>query len=533
MPSIQWDDEVTSEAQTPEIVWGTALDAPRGRSALPPAQEETLVDRGALVLDKVLRSIEDAVPSYLPSRQDILDIAGGMAGMGGLLEDAPRIRGTTTDSGWKTLGKVLDPAMMAVGGKAFQAAREAPAVARMGSELAKNVIGGAAAGGAVGSFSGEPVEGALLGAAAPGVIQGGGRLLAPAGRRIGEVFDAALGSGGATRAAGRVATDVAKEDAAAIAQALRAGVSTETAAQAAAPVGRAEFSGLERIIGARDPSTFGPMGKISQSRVATEKQAWNDLKTLTDPEREAVLMAANAGQSGVPLTATSVLESIQTVAQAPGYRANPTVQGVLAAYKKRLSAVTDPETGAVNAHDLYSLRKDMGAYIEGLADTAKWDKKLARGLVRGLQKEMDFAIERSSGMIGPSGGSRWEDYLNAFRGGAQKIEAFAERAQRAKLQGAAGLPEAKRISKLDETMKPIVNPLDRAVMLLNAGLRRLSGYGGEKTTNELVRLMKPESKNELAQLIEQELARRGQRLSPSQTNAMVEAVLAGRAAGEQ
>lgn len=508
MPSIQWDDEPAQLSV---------------RQPLPPEQEETFVDKGALALDRVLRAIGDATPSYLPSRQDLLDVAGGMAGMGGLLDDAPRIQNTTTDSGWKTLGKVLDPTTMAVGGKVFQAVKAVPGIARMGG-ITQNVVAGGASGAAVGAMGGEPLEGAVYGAAVPGVVSSTGRLLSPVVRRAGEMVDAAMLPGGATRAAGRVATDVAKDDAARVAQALKNGVSTETAAQAAAPVGRAEFAGLERVIGARDPSAFGRTGTIAQARDVFGKQAWKDLSTITGPERDAVLMAANMGQSSVPLKADSILQQIDAAMQAPGFRSNPAVTSVLGKYRTALENLADPQTGVVNAHDLYTVRKTMGSMMESLADKEGWDKKLVRGLVKGMQNEIDFAIEKSSGMIGQTGNSKWSEYLNAFKSGAKKIEDFENRAEAAKAQGVAGAAEARRISRIDEVPFTLPNLLSRPAMLVNALVRTMSGYGGEKTTNELARLMKPEGKAELAQLIQKELERRGQRVQPSELQALILAV---------
>lgn len=487
-------------------------------------QPETYVDKAALAADKIMRFIGSAVPSYIPSRQDFVDMAGGMAGMGGLLEDAPRIQNTTTDSGWKTLGKVLDPTALAVGGKAFQLAKEAPAIARMTSPILQNMIAGGAAGGAVGSLNGEPLEGAAFGALVPGAVSAAGKVVAPVARRVGEMVDAAVVPGGATRAAGRVATDVAKDDAARIVQALQNGVSVETAAQAAAPVGRAEFAGLERTVGNRDPSAFGRTGTIAQARNEFGQQAWKDLSAITGPERDAVLMAANMGQSGVPLRAEAILRQIDAAMQAPGFRSNPAVTSVLGKYRAALENLADPQTGIVNAHDLYTVRKTMGSMMESLADKEGWDKKLVRGLVKGMQNEIDFAIEKSSGMLGQTGNSKWSEYLNAFKSGAKKIEDFGDRAEMAKAQGVAGAAEARRISRIDEVPFTLPNLLSRPAMLVNALVRTMSGYGGERTTNELARLMKPEGKAELAQLIQRELERRGQRAQPSELQALVLAV---------
>jgi len=107
----------------------------------------------------------------LPSLpQGVVDVAAGASEMGGLLRNAPRLQNVATESGWRTLGRVLDPVAAAVGGKAFQAATAIPKVASMG-RFAQNVIGGGAAGGAVGTLSGEPIQGAVAGAAFGGALR--------------------------------------------------------------------------------------------------------------------------------------------------------------------------------------------------------------------------------------------------------------------------------------------------------------------------------------------------------------------------
>lgn len=513
MPTIQWDDEVGQRQSTePSIQWDNAASP---RAMLPPQQEETLIDKGALALDKVLRALGDATPSYLPSRQDLLDVMGGMAGMGGLLDKAPRIQNTTTDSGWKTLGKVLDPTTMAIGGKVFQAAKALPGIARMASPIAQNMAAGGAAGAAVGTLNGEPLEGAALGAVVPGGVSAAGKVLSPVTRRAKEMLDAALGPGGATRAAGRVVTDVTKEDAARVANALENGVSVETAAQAAAPVGRAELAGLERIVGSREPSVFGEVGSINQARKDFTKEAWSNLNELTGPARDAVLIAANMGRGGVPLTSKVILDSIDTVLSSPGHQTDPTVQGVLGFYREAIQKATDPVTGRINAHNLYTIRKVMGTKMQKMADEQAWDKRLVRGLAKGVDNEIDFAIEKASGLYDIGGNSKWTNYLDSFKAGAKKIEGLGERQDLAKAQASAGMKEAARIAKLDEAAPQAPGMLSRAVMVSNALLRMIGGYGGTKTTNELARLMRPENKAELAQLLRAELARRAQQAAPN------------------
>ena len=77
--------------------------------------------------------------------------------------------------------------------------------------------------------------------------------------------------------------------------------------------------------------------------------------------------------------------------------------------------------------------------------------------------------------------------------------------------GEEGVAAARRISNLDSPELSFSNFLSRPIMITNAVLRKMQGYGSERTMKELARLMKPENKAELAKLIEEEVALRASR----------------------
>ena len=110
-------------------------------------------------------------------------------------------------------GQVLDPTSLALGGGAFKAATAPPAVAKL-APFFKSIIGGGAAGGAVGGIEGHPVAGAEYGAV-------GGGVLHPLAAGAGKVWNA--GATFASGAEGQVVNylnDVFKGDKAAVANAL-------------------------------------------------------------------------------------------------------------------------------------------------------------------------------------------------------------------------------------------------------------------------------------------------------------------------
>ena len=108
-------------------------------------------------------------------------------------------------------------------------------------------------------------EGAALGVAIPGAIQGTGK----AGRMVKNVIDPWL-PGGINRAVGRTASAAAGSEKQAIVKALRnpqqiVPGSLPSAGEAAAPVGRAEFSGLQEVIKGRAPTAYENIGQAQNA----------------------------------------------------------------------------------------------------------------------------------------------------------------------------------------------------------------------------------------------------------------------------
>jgi len=334
--------------------------------------------------------------------------------------------------------------------------------------------------------------------------------------RARDILSSVLTDKGATRSAGRVATDVAGQAAPAIPGTLRAGENPQTAAQAALPAGSAEFSGLERLAGVKSPSVFGPFGKVEGHRAQWLKDEWKNLNATTGPVREKVLQAATAGQSGSPLNAASLKQQVMNIRANPDY-SNRTSQGVLNFIDKELNRIADPLTGNLNGARLYGMRKDIGLKIEQMATKQKWDKSVAMKILRDFQKSMDLEIEKASGMVGSKGGSAWQDdYLGPFAARAKQLTAIDDAVEQSAKMGAAGAQEARNISRMDEMPVAFPNVLSRPVMVVNFLMRVLQGKGAGNTGKEIARLMRPENKAELATLIEKELALRAGRQSLGQ-----------------
>lgn len=501
-------------------------------------------------------------------------------------------------------------AALPIGAGSQMAKGTSEAVRRIGTELSRDagkqmalsgVAGGAA--GAAAEAGGNGLEQMGVGTAAAVLAALAARGTSSAAGRVRDIADAAFGPNGATRAAGRVAVDVSKERAGAVARALRNGEPTETAAQAAVPAGSAEFAGLEQMVAGRNPSIYGPDGTIVKAQSAYVDQLWNELNAATRQLREIELSGANvAGEVGArlkqqiaekqaslaaalqtsgraatesaqqqvladtpwfpvsgmprisgrythntdrvpewasaaddanaiaaqrsleksarefqlnsisahgmqPLTVGNIISNIDAKLSTPGLRASDTATTVLGAFKDKIQSIVGPD-GVIDSRDLYTIRKEMGNRIGVLARQEQWDKRLTEGLVHDVQKSIDEAIGMASGSMRKDGSSGWTDYLKKYSEGAKRIEGIGERQEVAARMGNAGREEAQRIFNADGVPVTLPNLLSRPMMVANAIVRFMDGKGGQKTRDELSRLMQPQNKDELARVMQAEMALR-------------------------
>lgn len=208
-----------------------------------------------------------------------------------------------------------------------------------------------------------------------------------------------------------------------------------------------------------------------------------------------------------PLTVDSIIGQINTRLNTPGLRASDTAQAVLGSFRDKIASVVG-DNGVIDSRDLYTIRKEMGNKIKMLSRQEGWDKAMTEGLVKDVQKSIDDAIGSASGSIRRDGTSDWTDYLKKYSEGAKRIEGITERAETANRMGNAGRQEAQRVFNAEEVPITLPNLLSRPIMVANAIIRFMEGKGGQKTVNELSRLMQPQNKEELAALMQAELARR-------------------------
>jgi len=130
-----------------------------------------------------------------------------------------------------------------------------------------------------------------------------------------------------------------------------------------------------------------------------------------------------------PLDAGSITTAIDSKLAQPGLRASSNVTKVLESIRDDIVNLTEKGGGVIDAHDLYTLRKEgineRIMQILGQTDP-KISAKVTRSVLQEVRPLIDDAIEKA-------GGTGWRDYLKTYSQGMQAIDQKAMAAQAAKL----------------------------------------------------------------------------------------------------
>lgn len=275
--------------------------------------------------------------------------------------------------------------------------------------------------------------------------------------------------GGAGRVAGRIQRDIAgtPEMRSKLVEALRNAQeivkgSKPTAGEVVSgmPEGSPIVASQTRIAAqtgerAGAPSTL--FGRRWQEQKDAIRAAELERDSVTAPMRKAALDSAG------DVSVKPINNGIAQMRATPGDRTNTVLQKTLRDVQEQIASVTD-DSGRINAHDLYGVRKDIGLTIENFVkDNTKWNKKRTASLEKQIQSVIDDSIEQS-------GGTGWRDYLNEYATRSKAIDADIARrdAMSEQLQPST---LGKQETESAITASTMFNPLERNVMLANALLR--------------------------------------------------------------
>jgi hypothetical protein len=130
-----------------------------------------------------------------------------------------------------------------------------------------------------------------------------------------------------------------------------------------------------------------------------------------------------------PLDAGSITAAIDSKINAPGLRASSNTTKVLQAVKDDIVNLTEKGGGVIDAHDLYTLRKE-GINERIMQILGQTDPKISAKVTRKTLEEVRPLIDDA---IKKAGGTGWEDYLKTYSQGMQAIDQKAMAAEAARL----------------------------------------------------------------------------------------------------
>lgn len=232
----------------------------------------------------------------------------------------------------------------------------------------------------------------------------------------------------------------------------------------------------------RTPGRYSYADELSKRAESVVGRSADESRLFGEAARFKQMQADSLAAHGLrPLESNSILNTINSAMNVPGKRASKVVQQTLGELKTRIDDLS--ENGVLNAHDLYTIRKEIGNSIKAYSkESQNWDKNLTAGLEKNIQKAIDDAVEKA-------GGTGWKNYLSKYSEGAQKITDRVAREKEATRMASEGMTRAREIAGTDEIPITLPNVLSRPMMIINAILRKAQGVGSEKTTAEIARLM--------------------------------------------
>jgi hypothetical protein len=390
-------------------------------------------------------------------------------------------------------GTVMSPAAL----KVMKLAPAASALGRIGQGTAVGAGFGASAPvtdgeNYKGSKSAQIVTGALLGGLIPAGMEAG-KAVAGGIRNVIDLFTDKGAGRILTNYQNRIIGDKGRDEVIAALKASREPVPgyKPTAAEAVANVPAGSPIIAHQKLTAGTPG--GPSGEFGQRALdqkAALEAAAEARNAATGPMREAALAGANktpqfplsigeaakrfrlTGEGGTVygVKASDVTHGLKSTLGKPGIRASDVVSKTAAKLQEKIASLTD-DGGRIDARDLYTVRKEIGNTIKSYAkETSNWDKKLAAGIERDVQRAMDDAIEAA-------GGAGWKDYLREFtersagmESAKAAVKAAAKPAQRTNLGGGVNVAEESRVH--------LPQMLSRPMMIANAVMKRI-GSGVE------------------------------------------------------
>jgi len=192
---------------------------------------------------------------------------------------------------------------------------------------------------------------------------------------------------------------------------------------------------LERVVPGQIPSVSARQAARGQAAAARQfddtANIFGDIAAQRRAERDFINRQIGSLENyGLrPLDINPITSSIDQTMGTPGLRASNDLMRVMAALKTDLTTLAQRNGGVIDAHDLYTLRKEGVA--QRVRDVLKIEDpkqaaKLTATIVDKLRPAIDDAIERA-------GGNGWRQYLDTYSKGMDVINQRAMAAEALRL----------------------------------------------------------------------------------------------------
>jgi hypothetical protein len=204
----------------------------------------------------------------------------------------------------------------------------------------------------------------------------------------------------------------------------------------------------------RAPARYTPHAERAEEAGAASKEMKPVIemrqKQLASAEARLKELEASGAK---PATINSVMGQIDNILKDPALGASDVVVKAMASIQTKLESLAAKD-GGIDAKSLYTVRRELGTYIESAAkENANWDKALTGSLERNLQRAFDDELDQASG-------GKWKPYLRTYSRISKAIEMDEARSS------GKYKPETQN-SRLGEMGSAISGPYDEAPHIMS------------------------------------------------------------------
>lgn len=166
---------------------------------------------------------------------------------------------------------------------------------------------------------------------------------------------------------------------------------------------------------ARIPARYSPHIKlIGEGKAAAVETSAIASQRQKEAEFIKYTLDSLSRHGNFPLESRALIGKIDAISKEPGLRASNAVSETMSELRNKIVSLTN-DNGVINAHDLYTIRKEIGQSINANASAKGWDRRLTAKLEDQIKGYVDNSIESA-------GGAGWKQYLAEYANRSRTID---------------------------------------------------------------------------------------------------------------